>query len=259
MNLDPVQESAAHQFGRQSHRYGKGHILSDVSDVANALNRISPLRRPMKVLDVATGAGHTGLYLAGLGHEVVCTDIAQPMLDRVCEAAREQNLRIRTHLHAAEDFPHADESFDLVTCRVAAHHFSDPEKFTSESSRVLKAHGYLLVIDGSVENDQPVAEEWTHQVEKLRDPSHNRFMSPSTWRSMCSKADLRTVHCQLDPFKMPDLNWYFETADTPVENRRKVLDLVENAPKEARLQFQTGNENGTIVWWWRRLTLIAQK
>ena len=245
MNLDPVQESAAHQFGRQSHRYGKGHILSDVSDLANALNQISPLEQPLKVLDVATGAGHTGLYLAGLGHEVTCADIAQPMLDRVTEAAQEQNLRVRTHLHAAEDFPHEDESFDLVTCRVAAHHFSDPEKFTSESSRVLKPNGHMLVIDGSVENDQPVAAEWTHQVEKLRDPCHNRFMSPSTWQSMCSKAGLKIIHCQLDPFKMPDLNWYFETADTSPENRESVLRLVDCAPEEAREQFRIAKENDT--------------
>jgi SAM-dependent methyltransferase len=259
MNLDPVQAAAADQFGRQSHRYGKGHILADVSDVVSALERISPLPPPVQVLDVATGAGHTGLHLAGLGHDVTCADIAQPMLDRVVESARERNVSIRTHLHPAEAFPYDDETFDLVTCRVAAHHFSDPEKFVSETSRVLKHGGHFLLIDGSVEDDQSEAEEWTHQVEKLRDPSHNRFLRPSRWQSLCTKAGLKTIHCQLDPFKMPDLNWYFETADTPPENRRRVLELVRDAPEQARQQFRIAEENGIIVWWWRRLTLIARK
>lgn len=259
MNLDPVQASAANQFGQQSHRYGKGHILADVSDVVSALEQINPLPAPLQVLDVATGAGHTGLHLAELGHDVTCADIAQPMLDRVKEAAQERSLNVRTQLHPAELFPHADESFDLVTCRVAAHHFSSPDQFVSESARVLKPGGHLLLIDGSIEDGQPVAEDWIDQVEKLRDPSHHRFLSPSHWQSVCGNSSLATIHCRLDPFKMPDLNWYFETANTSADNRQQVLERVRHAPNQAREQFGIAEENGAIVWWWRRLTLVARK
>ena len=258
MQLDDVQRASREQFARQSERYGRSHILQNVDDVRAALAHLA-LPERARVLDVATGAGHTGILFAELGHEVTLADIAQPMLDRAQAAARERGLEVRTRLHAAEKFPCEAASFDLVTCRVAAHHFSSPAQFVHESARVLRPGGSLLVIDGTVDNDQTEAEEWMHLVEKLRDPSHHRFVTPRAWQHYCEAAGLRVVHCGLTPFKQPDLNWYFDTADTPAENRRKVLDLIANVPESARALFRVGEEDGKIVWWWQRLTLVARK
>jgi SAM-dependent methyltransferase len=258
MPLDDIQLAARDQFGKQSHRYGKGHVLENVEDVRAALEAMQ-LPEHAEVLDVATGAGHTGLYLAGLGHSVTLADITQPMLDRAAKAAEERGLSVKTRLHPAEEIPFADGSFDLVTCRVAAHHFSSPETFISETTRVLKAGGYFLLIDGSVEDGQPEAEEWLHRLEKYRDPSHGRLITPGTWSALCERQGLSVQSCELTPFKQPDLNWYFETAATSPENRAKVLDLITNAPESARRLFRLGEEDEKIVWWWPRLTLVAVK
>jgi ubiquinone/menaquinone biosynthesis C-methylase UbiE len=258
MKLDDVQRAAQEQFARQSHRYGQGHILENVDDVRAAAEMMS-LPPRAQVLDVATGGGHTGLYFAGLGHEVTLADLAQPMLDRAGKLAVERGLRVTTSQHAAEQFPHASGSFDLVTCRVAAHHFSSPEDFIRETARVLRPGGWLLLIDGSIEDDDPEAEAWLHQVEKLRDPSHHRFLSPRAWSGLCQRHGLTVTHAALTPFKQPDLNWYFETAATPPDNRRQVLELVTHAPAAARRQFRLAEEAGRIVWWWQRLTLMAIK
>jgi len=258
MDLNQVQRASQEQFARQSDRYGKGHILENVEDVRAALAHIT-LPARARVLDVATGGGHTGVLLASLGHDVTLSDLTQPMLDRASQLARERGLSVRTQLHAAEAFPYGAESFELVTCRVAAHHFSSPESFVREAARVLKRGGWFLLIDGTVEDDQPEAEAWAHAVEKLRDPSHHRLITPRTWQGYCEGAGLSVVHCGLTPFKQPDLNWYFETAATTPGNRQKVLELVRNAPESARKLFRLGEEDGKIVWWWQRLTLVARK
>src|SRR5215212_10272749 len=252
MQLNEVQRAAQEQFGRQSERYCKGHILENVDDVQAALAHVN-LPKRARVLDVATGAGNTGLFLASLGHDVTLSDIAQPMLNKASASARERGLTVKTQLHEAEQFPYPDQSFDLVTCRVAAHHFSSPETFVRETARVLKRGGWFLLIDGTVEDDQTEAEEWSHQVEKLRDPSHHRFVTPGTWRSYCEADGLEMVHCGLTPFKQPDLNWYFETAATSPENRHQVLELVRDAPDSARQLFRLREEEGQIIWWWQRL------
>jgi len=256
MQLNEVQRASQEQFARQSDHYGKGHILQNVEDVRATLEHIT-LPTRARVLDVATGGGHTGLLLASLGHEVTLSDITQAMLDCAQAAARERGLSVRTRLHEAESFPYPDASFDLVTCRVAAHHFSSPEVFVRESARVLVHGGWFLLIDGTVQDDETEAEEWSHQVEKLRDPSHHRFVTPRTWERFCEAAGLRVTHCGLTPFKQPDLNWYFDTAATPAENRARVLELVRTAPESARRLFNLGEEDGKIVWWWQRLTLVA--
>lgn len=258
MKFDAVQNAAREQFGRQSGRYGSGHILENVDDIREAIEGLS-LAQPSRVLDVATGGGHTGLFFASLGHEVTLADIAEPMLERAAASARERGLRVTTRCHAAEDLPYPDGSFDLVACRVAAHHFSSPGKFVNEAARVLAPGGFLLVIDGSVEDDQPEAEEWLHAVEKLRDPSHHRFISPRTWKSMAETHGLTVIKCVLSPFKQPDLNWYFETAATSPANREEVLKRVIEAPESARQLFNLGQEDGKIVWWWQRLTLVARR
>jgi ubiquinone/menaquinone biosynthesis C-methylase UbiE len=258
VQLDEVQRAAQEQFARQSERYGRGHILENIEDVAAAIKQIS-LPVPARVLDVATGGGHTGLYLASLGHTVTLADLAQAMLDRAGQAAKERGLKVEVRRHAAEELPYPDASFDLVTCRVAAHHFSSPEKFVAETARVLAPGGFFLLIDGTVDDGQPQAEQWMHDLEKLRDPSHHRFLTPKQWSNLCVGRGLGVQASMLTPFKQPDLNWYFETANTSPENRAKVLQLVTTAPEAARALFKLGQEDGKIVWWWQRLTLIAKK
>jgi ubiquinone/menaquinone biosynthesis C-methylase UbiE len=258
MKLDDIQQAAQEQFARQSHRYGQGHILQNVDDVRAAIEKI-PQPAGSKALDVATGAGHTGLFLASIGYKVTLADLAQPMLERAAQTAAERGLTVETHQHSAEQFPYANATFDLVTCRVAAHHFSSPESFIAETARVLKPGGYLILIDGTVADDQPEAEAWMHSVEKFRDPSHNRFLTPRMWGNLCESHGLNVRTIQVLPFKQPDLNWYFETAATSPENRERVLNLVANAPTAARALFNLQEEDGKIVWWWQRLTLIASR
>ena len=256
--LDPIQQAARDQFARQSARYGKSHILADVTDVETALHHIS-LPDRARVLDVATGGGHTGLHLASLGHEVTLSDLAQPMLDRVAEAAATRGLNVQLRQHPAETLPYADGSFDLVTCRVAPHHFSAPAKFVREVARVLVPGGWFLLIDGTVPDNEPEAEAWLHEVEKLRDPSHNRFLTPRAWKELCAAAGLTVGWTDIHEKKQPDLRWYFETAATSTENQERVLQLIETAPASARRAFKLGVEEGKTVWQWPILTLVAQK
>lgn len=258
MSLDERQLASREQFERQSRNYGKSHILADVSDVGAALEGISfPVKG--RALDVATGGGHTAVWLAEHGWDVTASDLSPAMLERASELAASSGVVIQTALHEAEKLPYDDGEFHLVSCRVAAHHFSDPSGFVGEVSRVLVSGGIFLLIDGSVPDGEPVAAEWIHAVEKWRDPSHGRFLSPAEWSSLCHKSALEILKCETTPFKQPDLNWYFEAAGTPEANRAEVRRLVESAPDEARRAFQLGVEEGRIVWWWTRLALVARK
>jgi ubiquinone/menaquinone biosynthesis C-methylase UbiE len=258
MNLDSTQRAAQAQFARQSANYGRSHILAQLEDVEAALPELS-LPARAKVLDVATGGGHTGLRFARLGHDVTLSDLTPAMLENAARAAAEAGLTVTTRLHPAEVMPYPDGTFDLVTCRIAPHHFTSPAEFVRETARVLKPGGRFLLIDGTVEDDQPEAEAWAHAVEKLRDPSHNRLLTPRAWRSLCEAAGLRVELAAVTPFQQPDLNWYFDVAATSEANRRDVLQLVETAPESARRLFRIGKEDGKIIWWWQRLTLVAAK
>ena len=96
-------------------------------------------------------------------------------------------------------------------------------------------------------------------LEKLRDPSHIRFIAPNVWRKWCQDCGLTVTSSQMEAFKQPDINWYFNVANTPPENRKKVLEMLAKAPASVRELFKIGQEDGKIIWYWRRLTLIAGK
>jgi ubiquinone/menaquinone biosynthesis C-methylase UbiE len=256
--LDRTQAASAAQFDRQSDRYGKSHILADTQDVAAALQGV-PVPPGGTALDVATGGGHTALCLARLGWRVTAGDIAPRMLENARRLVEEAGRSLETKLFPAETMPFADGSFDLVAVRVAPHHFSSPEKFVDEVARVLKPGGRFLLIDGSVPDDDPATEAWLHEVEKWRDPSHGRFLSRAAWETLVRNRGLVVERSELNPLKQPDLQWYFETADTTVENRKKVLAAVHTVLPKVRAALKLGEEDGRIVWWWPRLTLLARR
>ena len=257
-NFDAAQRASAAQFDRQSDRYGKTHILADSSDVNEALSGVAP-RPGGRALDVATGGGHTALRVARLGWTVTAGDVSARMLENAKKLLGEAGFGLETRLFAAEEIPFDSGTFDLVTVRVAPHHFSSPEKFVAEVARVLAPGGHFLVIDGTVPDGDPETEEWIHWIEKWRDPSHGRFLSRSSWEKLVTGSGLQIVSSELHEKKQPDLNWYFDIAATPIEARIRVLDSVHAASPKVRHALKLADEGGKIVWWWPMLRLLAQK
>jgi ubiquinone/menaquinone biosynthesis C-methylase UbiE len=256
-NFDAAQRASAEQFDRQSDRYGKSHILADTTDVAESLSGLEAAGR--RALDVATGGGHTALRLARLGWRVTAGDVSARMLENASKLLKDAGFELETRLFAAEEMPFEDATFELVSVRVAPHHFSSPAKFVSEVARVLVPGGHFLLIDGSVPDNDSETEEWLHRAERLRDPSHVRFLSRAAWEELVRKSGLTIKSSELREKKQPDLDWYFETAATTTENRILVLDAIQSSPPSVRRALRLSDDDGKIVWWWPIVRLLAQK
>ena len=180
------------QFGKYAESYvvsephARGHSLTRLVDTVAA-------RPDWNVLDVATAAGHTAFALApGVAH-VWATDITDEMLTLARELAREKGLANVTVEHAdAEALPYPAARFDLVTCRIAAHHFASVPAFLREAVRVLVPGGRLAVVDNVVPAGP--AGWYVNAFEKLRDSSHGCCLSMAGWRKSFGDAGLEVVH-----------------------------------------------------------------
>ncbi len=140
------------------------------------------------VLDIATGGGHTANLIAPRVKLMVAGDITYKML-RAAQTLLSQHDNTVYTTTDAEHLAFAPNSFDLVTCRIAPHHFPNCFRFVQECARVLKPNGKLVIEDHySPENDH--AARYIDAFEQLRDPSHHRIYAEYEWRGMYLDAGL---------------------------------------------------------------------
>lgn len=139
------------------HAYGE-----DLSFIKNYFKD----RKFESILDIATGAGHQSkVFECNLK---IGIDLSINMLKT---AKRE--FGIIPVCASAMQLPFLDNVFNLVCCRIAMHHFENPELFFYESGRVLKDRGILVLVDSVVD----VEDGYLNTIEYVRDNTHIRSLT----------------------------------------------------------------------------------
>ncbi|QRG69813.1 class I SAM-dependent methyltransferase [Brevibacillus choshinensis] len=241
---DEVKKAVQEQFGRNAEQY----VQSQTHAKGDDLDLLVPWMQPQKnwtVLDIATGGGHVARKLAPHVGLVVATDLTRPMLEAASRANREQDVDGILYVQAdAEALPFLDEAFDAVTCRIAAHHFPDPDAFVREVSRVLRPGGSFLLID-NVAPDDPDLAAFMNKIEKLRDPSHVRCLSPGEWRSLMEKHGLagRMQRHRMKKFDFPQ--WAKRTSES-LQQEEAVENELLQATEQQKAYLEMAVENGRV-------------
>jgi ubiquinone/menaquinone biosynthesis C-methylase UbiE len=180
-------------------KFAEGYVTSQSHAQGNDLDLFLEIAHPQnswRVLDIATGGGHTALKFAPHVSNVTATDITPEMLSAAEQFIRAQGYtNVVFGLADAENLPFKAQSFDLVTCRIAPHHFPDCHRFIQQAARVLVPDNLLLVQDHVLPEDLEAA-SYIDDLERLRDPSHNRAFSHAAWQSMFEAAGLAITHTQ---------------------------------------------------------------
>ena len=215
--------------------HAQAYVTSRVHAKGAELARLIELAGPEAdwvVLDVATGGGHTALAFAPHVARVVATDITPRMLEKAAaHVAARGATNVAFRPADAEDLPFEDGAFDLVTCRIAPHHFPDCARFVREGARVLRAGGLLLVQDHVLPDE--VAAREVDAFERLRDPSHNRAFNAGEWRSMFEAAGLAVEHAEQIVKRHAFLDWAQRQGCT-AEVIAQLTKMMQKAPATAR-------------------------
>jgi SAM-dependent methyltransferase len=106
-----------------------------------------------------------------------------------------QATNVSFELADAEQLPFADASFDVVTTRIAPHHFPNPQQYVREVARVLRPGGRFLLDDNMAPEDAEL-DAFVNRFEQWRDPSHVRNHTVAEWRGWIEAAGMRVEHVE---------------------------------------------------------------
>ena len=242
------------QFGDKAAAYA----FSAVHAKGGSLRRLRELTAPQpdwRVFDAGAGAGHTAHTFASHVRNVVAGDLTLPMLVQARALAEQLNLQnVSGTVADAERLPFADGSFDLVTCRLAAHHFSDVAAFVRQSARVLRPGGLLAVSDNVVPGSNRRGKKarllnetgrYVNAFEKLRDPSHGRHQTPDEWREHFVINHFAILHEESDK-KAIDFAEYVARSGVAPNDVVRLRAMLVQAP-EGVLEFLTPIFQGDTI------------
>ena len=168
------------QFGANATNYATSVVHAKGASLGRIVELVDP-QPGWEALDIATAAGHTAFAFAPFVASVVASDVTPEMLEVAAGVATERDItNVTFESGDAHSLPFDDSTFDLVTCRIAPHHFSDPAKFVSEAARVLRPGGVFALVD-NVSPPDPEAARWCDDFERRRDPSHLRCLPIDEW------------------------------------------------------------------------------
>lgn len=220
--------------------YAQGYVTSQTHAKGADLERLLALAQPQPdwvVLDVATGGGHTALKFAPHVAQVIASDLTPKMLEAAAAHLAEKGAGNVSFQQAdAEALPFEDSRFDLVTCRIAPHHFPDAAQFVREAARVLKPGGLLLVQDHVLPEDADSA-AYVDAFERLRDPSHHRAFSAAEWAAMFTAAGLQVEHTEQITKRHDFLSWA-ERQGNDAATIAQLVQMMLDAPPIANAWMQ---------------------
>ncbi len=250
MSKTLVQE----QFGKTAASY----LTSKPHAQGKSLERLVELIKPQKdwrMLDVATGGGHVAYTFAPHVGRVWATDITDEMLSMVRGEADKRGLvNVRTAYAKAEALPFEDGTFDLVTCRIAPHHFDSIPLFLRECHRVLGKDGVLALVDNVV----PLGSvgDYINAFERFRDPSHLRAWAMEEWREALAAAGFAIGHEEQIDKTMEFSSWAGRHDDTM---RALLSSMLSQATADVAKTLDPKLKDGSWSFRLREGVFIARK
>lgn len=235
-----IEEMARKIFGERAESYTVSAPHTD----KEVLGRIVELARPRSnwiALDIATGAGHAAFAIAPHVASVIATDLTPEMLEQAEKLRAERGIG-NTEFREADvhALPFDDDEFDLVICRLAAHHFSDIKLALREMRRVLKLGGRLVINDRSVPEDDFV-DQCMNELDWYHDESHVRQYRPSEWRAMMTDTGFAVETAELYIKHRPLTSL---TAGVGEENVRKIHARLNGLNDDQKQSLNLTEVNG---------------
>jgi SAM-dependent methyltransferase len=223
------------QFGKTAAAYVSSATHASGEDLERLLALAAPANGE-RALDLGCGVGHTLRRVAPMVSFAVGADATLEMMQvgRTSVVSAPNAAFVQSDATA---LPFADATYDLATCRLAAHHFGDAASAFGEIARVLRPGGRFVLVDNYAPDD-PALDAFINELETLRDASHVRNHTVAGWRALLDEAGLRaSVDSDLLTTKLTTDAWLVRS-QTPADRAAEVRRRLRAASSTVREAFQ---------------------
>jgi ubiquinone/menaquinone biosynthesis C-methylase UbiE len=243
--MENIKKDVQQQFGKSADSYVQSKLHKEGKDLQKLVD-IADATGAEELLDIATGGGHTANAFASVVKNVTALDLTKEMLlaaERFIGGNGHQNIRFVEG--DAENLPFSNESFNIVTCRIAPHHFPNIDAFFSEVFRVLKWNGQFLLDDNVVPEANDM-DEFYNSIEKMRDYSHFRAWKKSELIQMLELSGF--IIQEWHRFeKLHIFEPWCNRMNLSKDEKGKLTTFILDSSKEIKDKFEIKVENNRIL------------
>lgn len=247
MNLKNIHETKIkEQFGLRSDTFNKSaHWITNPELTAA---HVKAAGAPGKGLAMCCGTGITGKGLVAAGWDMTGVDITPEMVN-------ESSKYFPAIQGSAEAVPFEDNSFDLVVMRQAYFLLADGPSVLKEARRVLKPTGRLVLSQTLPFNS--IDAEWLRKIHQVKQAQMIRFFTEEDMASELNKNSFKVLN-KINLTVRESISLWMEYApELSVEVKKKVCDLVINAPGGYKKLRNVELKNGEITEDWNWAIFVA--
>ena len=203
--MEPKDRVLAETFDGQAEKFELAHLQSDVGALTR-LVAFAGFPAGSKILDAGCGPGLVAESFLEAGHLVHGVDLSAEMVRR----ARERCVRFGTRATFAQGSVlelAAEVPFDAAVSRLVVHHVPDAFAFVMAQVRHVRPGGALVLCDHTTDPDRERA-RWHNEIERDRDHSHARSLSPGELLDLLVRAGLESIRYSEEWHELDFDEWF---------------------------------------------------
>jgi hypothetical protein len=132
---------------------------------------------------------------------------------------------------------------DAAISRYVIHHVPDPLAFLARQAELVRDGGVVIACDHTTDPD-PHAAEWHLAIERARDATHTRNLTPGEIVDLFARAGLDEIAMIEEAFTLDFDEWF--DRGTPGESKEQVRRRLLSGP-QARGYRVTGRDDGGLT------------
>jgi SAM-dependent methyltransferase len=244
MSQPDHDRAVAEAFDQQAARFEVAPVQSDPAMLAR-LVAFADLRPQARVLDAGCGPGLVSEAFATAGFSVLGVDLSAEMIRRAQARCARFDGRTEFRRGSVFDLP-ANEEFGGAISRYVIHHLTDPGAFIRRQAEHLQPGASLVACDHTTDPD-PAAAAVHQTIERARDRSHTRNLTPGGLLDLFAAAGLTALSLREEAFTLDFDEWF--DRGTPAAPKATVREQVLAARARGFRAIEAPDGAVTISCW----------